>query len=206
MQAPIELYGTSTGNCVRAAIALEEAGIDYVVRHIDLRRGQHRESAYLALNPAGKVPTIVENVAGKPLFVLSQSNAIILFAAEKVPDRLVPASDVQERSLIYERFFYFVTDVIARSHAGFFLQAKGAEVPASMLEEDARATLSAAERFVSHAPYMAGDKFSIADISAFTIARAMKSHIPWDNLANLKSWYARTEERPAVQRGLEAFG
>jgi len=56
----IELYGAQTGNCLRAAIALEEAMVPYTVRHVDLRSGEHRRAAYLALNPAGQVPTMVD--------------------------------------------------------------------------------------------------------------------------------------------------
>lgn len=205
MQTGIELYGAVTGNCLRAAIALEETEIDYVVRQVDLRRGQHRDPAYLMLNPAGKVPTMVERLPDKPPFVLSQSNAIILFAAERAPPRLVQADGAYERALIYERFFYFVTDVIARNHAAFFLQARDAGSAASMLDNEALDMLVKAERFVTHASYMAGENFSIADISAFTIARAMKDQIPWTLLPNLQRWYTAIDDRPAVKRGLRAF-
>lgn len=87
MKTTIELYGAPTGNCVRAAIALEVAGIKYAVRHVDLTRGGQRASGYLAINPAGKVPALVETTDNQR-FVLTQSNAIILYADGKAPGRL----------------------------------------------------------------------------------------------------------------------
>lgn len=56
---PIELYGANTGNCLRVSIALEEAGIPYVVKLMDLGHGDQRLPEHLARNPMGRVPTIV---------------------------------------------------------------------------------------------------------------------------------------------------
>ena len=56
----LELYGARTGNSLRAAIALEEAGLAYVQQFIDLRAGAHRQPDFLALNSAGQVPILVD--------------------------------------------------------------------------------------------------------------------------------------------------
>lgn len=205
MSAPVELYGTRTGNCLRAAIALEEAGIPYRVRHVDLKSEQQHDAGYLSLNPMGKVPTIVDHGAGEPPFVLAQSNAIILYAAEKAPGSLIPHAPATARALVYERFFLFVTDVIAPSHAAFFLQGQGAGHSAVLLNERALSSLSAAERYVAEAPFMAGDSFSIADIAAFTFSMSVKQWMFWKILPNLDRWYRTVEARPAVKRGLAAF-
>lgn len=90
MNAVIELYGAQTGNSLRAAIALEEAGVPYTARLLNLRALEHRDPAYLALNPAGKVPTLVDNTS-VPARIINQSNAIIQFADTSAPGRLAPA-------------------------------------------------------------------------------------------------------------------
>ena len=54
--APLELYGAQTGNCIRAAIALEEMGLSYAPKFVDLSSGPHQGTDRLALNPLGKVP------------------------------------------------------------------------------------------------------------------------------------------------------
>jgi glutathione S-transferase len=86
----------------------------------------------------------------------------------------------QERAIAYERFFFFVTDVIAPSHAAFFLRRQNAVEAPGLLDERMLAALSAAERYVTRSSFMAGDSFSLADIVAFTIASFVKERLPWD--------------------------
>jgi GST-like protein len=206
VQTPIELYGAQTGNCIRAAIALEEAMLPYTVRLVDLRSGEHRRDPFLSLNPAGKVPTIVDHAHGESPLVLSQSNAIILYAAERAPGRLLPEQGESGRALAFERFFYFVTDVIAPNHASFFLRAQGASDASVVLDRCVLESLRMGERYVSQSTFMAGNDFSIADIAAFTIAAFLKAQIDWDELPNLQRWFRDLEERPSIARGYQAFG
>src|SRR5215470_10249147 len=79
----IELHGAKTGNCLRVAIGLEVCATPYRVVKVDLAGGEQRSAAHLALNPAGKVPTLVERSSHAPTFVLSQSNAILLYLAKR---------------------------------------------------------------------------------------------------------------------------
>jgi GST-like protein len=204
MKTSLELYGAQTGNCIRAAIALEEAGLSYTRKLVDLSIGEHTGADHLALNPAGKVPVLVEKEEGREPFVLTQSNAIILYAAAKAPGRLLPQDD-RDRAVAYERFLFFVTDVIAVSHAGFSLRFLSAQEGRTILEERVLATLATAERYVAHDEFMAGKTFSAADIAGFTITQSVKSDLSWSNLPNLRRWFERIEGRPAVKRGLQVF-
>jgi GSH-dependent disulfide-bond oxidoreductase len=205
MEKSITLLGAPTGNCVRAAIALEEARIPYVVRHVDLKNGEHRAAEYLALNPAGRVPTLVEHREGEPPFVLSQSNAIMLYAARKAPGRLLPAAEGRARALTLERFFLFITDVIAPNHAAFYVRPRGEQRAADLLEERSVDVLKLAEKFVADTPFLAGENYSIADIAAFTITMSVRKQLAWSELPALARWYSIIEQRPAVTRGLKAF-
>ena len=103
MKTTLELYGAQTGNCIRAAIALEEAGLSYTPKLVDLSSGAQRGVDHLALNPAGKVPVLVEKEEDREPFILTQSNAIILYAAGKAAGRL-PEND-RDRAIVFERFF-----------------------------------------------------------------------------------------------------
>lgn len=204
MNTTLELYGAPTGNCIRAAIALEEAGLPYTRKLVDLSSGEHTGADHLARNPAGKVPVLVEKEEGREPFVLTQSNAIILYAAAKAPGRLLPESD-RERAVAYERFLFYVTDVIAVSHAGFSLRFLSAHEGRTTLEERVIATLATADRYVAHDEFMAGRTFSVADIAGYTITRSVKADLPWSTLPNLRRWFDQIEGRVAVQRGLKAF-
>ncbi|MCY1206561.1 Disulfide-bond oxidoreductase YfcG [compost metagenome] len=203
MQGSIELYGALTGNCIRAAIALDEAGIPYTVKRVNLAAGEQQSEQHRVLNAFGKVPVLVEYRNGGT-FVLTQSNAIMLFAAERSRNKLTPADPVA-RARVYERFFYFVTDVIAVSHGAFRLEQLGASAQASHINELAKASLIEAERFLESTAFMAGDMFSLADIAAFTIARAFSRNIQWADHPALMRWFQAVALRPGVAHGLKAF-
>jgi len=116
----IELFGDATGNSIRAAIALEESRVSYEPRKVALARGEHRAAEYLQLNPTGRVPTLVDSDGpGGERLVLTQSNAIMLYIAEKT-GTLLPSSAV-ERARALEWLFFFVTDVIAPNAQAFVL-------------------------------------------------------------------------------------
>lgn len=204
MNTTYELVGAPTGNCIRAAIALEEAGLPYTARFVDLAAREHMAPSHLALNPAGKVPVLVEREADLPPFILTQSNAIVFYAAEKSPGCLLPVN-ARARAVAYERFFFFLTEVIAPGHAAFSLKRAGVSDGQELLTESMLAALATAERYLDRHAYMAGDAFSIADIAAFTITSSVHAALPWPALPALHRWYELVEERPAVGRGLQAF-
>lgn len=206
MDPSLQLYGDQTGNCLRAAIALEEAGVPYEVIKVHLQLRQHKEPAFLALNSRGVVPVMTgRSASGSPL-VLTQSNAIMLYAAELTPGKLLPARGTAAHARALERFVYFITDVIAPSHAAFALKTViGSEDSVARLNAKSLEALAAAELFLVEAPYIAGPDFTLADISAFTIARASHDALDWTAVPNMHRWYQRIGERAAVQRGLHVF-
>jgi GST-like protein len=204
MTPQLELYGDRTGNCLRAAIALEEAELPYVARHVDLNARAHLGEAFLSLNPLGKVPVLVDRTGTAPL-VLTQSNAIMTYAAQLAPGKLTPVSDERAKARCDERFFYFVTDVISPSMDAFLLHAYGMGAAAAPLSQRAAAMMQAAETFLDDDRFMSGAQFGLADIAAYTIARALQNHIDWRAAPRLSIWMAQMAERPGIRRGLAAF-
>ncbi|HKX77680.1 MAG TPA: glutathione S-transferase family protein [Novosphingobium sp.] len=204
MTVNLELYGAPTGNCFRVAIALEESGLPFAVRRVDLRQGAHQDSGFLRLNPAGKVPVLVDRRDG-PDLVLSQSNAIMLHLAATASERLMPFEQADMLARFYERLFYFITDVIAPSHAAFLLRSTGDEGGARTLLRRSTVNLMAARRFLDGDGYMLGDRFSLVDIAAVTIATASRDDIDWSAVPRLREWFERVASRPAVIRGFQTF-
>lgn len=176
MNATYELYGAPTGNCLRAAIALEEAGLNYTPKLVDLASFAHHGAEHLSLNPLAKVPLLVETARDQTPFVLTQSNAIILYAAGKAEGRLLPEND-HHRAIVLERFFFFVTDVIAVNHAAFSLRASDAREAQKILMDRMLATLATAERYAGQDEFIAGAAFSAADIAAFTITKSVEADL-----------------------------
>jgi GST-like protein len=203
MTAQIELYGANTGNSLRAAIALSEVQIPYTVRKLDLSAAEHHDPTYLSLNPAGKVPTLVD-LSATPKVVINQSNAIIQYADAQVPNHLAPQQSGPDRYLVYDRYFYFVTDVIANSHAAFFLRRNGLHEAAVKMEERAIENMIRGESFLTNG-YMAGASFSMADIAAFTWAVSVQKQLPWGELPQMKRWYEMIASRPGIQKGMASF-
>lgn len=198
-----ELHGAKTGNCLRAAIALEEAGMNYQPVHVDLAHGEQRTDRHLALNLTGKVPVLVEYREGEPPFVLSQSMAIMLYAANQCPGVLMPI-DTRLTAVATERLFLVAVDLIAPNHAAFFLRKLSERQAATKLDQETSSRLDWLERILEQHAYLAGSSFSLADISAYTFV----AHLRSDALANrpkLAAWYARIGARDGVRRGHYAF-
>jgi len=76
----IKLYGFPQTRSVRAAWALEEAGADYEYELVNLRAGEHKQATFLAINPFGKIPSLVDEG-----LVVTESAAICTYIAEKFP-------------------------------------------------------------------------------------------------------------------------
>jgi GST-like protein len=202
----LELHGAKTGNCLRAAIGLSEAGLPYKTRHVDLARGEQRDQFHIALNPAGRVPVLVARGSlDVQAFVLTQSSAILFYADAEAPGRILPPHADHARIRALEAFFYFTSDVIALSGAAFSLRGPEFSGAATALTERYLAAIAASERFLIDNEFMGGASFSIADIAAFTIVSAVSRHLPWNQLPRLAAWHDRIGHRPAVQTGMTAF-
>jgi GSH-dependent disulfide-bond oxidoreductase len=202
----LELHGAKTGNCLRAAIALSEAGLPYKIRHVDLGRGKQRDEAHLALHPAGKVPVLVARGSSNvPTFVLTQSSAILFYADAEAPGRILPLHADRARIRALEAFFYFTSDVIALNGAAFSLRGAEFSGAAATLTERYLGAIVASERFLIDTEFMGAASFSIADIAAFTIISAVRRDLPWNQLPRLATWHDRIRGRPAVQTGMRAF-
>lgn len=76
----LHLYAAATSNAQRAACMLEELGLPYTLHKVDLAKGAQKTPEFLAINPAGQVPALVDDAAG---VTLAQSIAILLYLAEK---------------------------------------------------------------------------------------------------------------------------
>ena len=205
----IELLGDATGNCIRVAIALEEAGLPYRLRKIDLSKGEQHRPEYLRLCPSGRVPTIIDDQGPRgERLVLTQSNAILVYLGGK-NGRLL-SKDEYLRTITLQWLFLFVTDVIAPSHQGFHLQrALGPALSADVTRELNRRSVSMythVDEELRRVPFIAGENLSIADIAGYTITAAIRDHLPWDSLTNVRRWFQNLAQRPGFQRGAEIFG
>jgi len=202
----IELFTVPTSNGQRASIMLEEVNLPYTVHRLSFQNGDHLKPDFLAVNPVGMAPAIVDHdgPGGKPISVF-ECAAIGLYLGEKT-GRLMP-KDLATRTEIYKWISVIVSN-LGPAFTGQFLMKFAAKdkVPASIeaFETRARRFLKVLDGRLAAAPYLAGRDYTVADVIAYPSATTSVARLPdaVDGLTHLQRWVAELGARPAVQKGM----
>lgn len=201
----IDLYSANTPNGLKVPIILEELGVDYRLIKVDLAAGEQTQPGFLALNPNGRIPVIVDHDGpeGEPLN-LAESGAILLYLAEKYAGLLPKEPRARQRAM--EFLFLQVASVGPMfGQAGWFLRSAPELMPVAIeryRKESLRLTAVLEARLQVH-EWLAGDSYSVADIMHFSWLRiADYAGVDLKQFPSVRSWIARISARPAVQRAL----
>ena len=202
----IDLYAATTSNSQRVAIMLEECGIAYLVHKVDLGAGEQRSDAFMAMNPAGAVPVIVDRSAPGAPVTLAQSGAILLYLAMKT-GRFFPR-DPSLRAVAFQWFMFAATDF---SMMSTMIYLAGATLPDASpanvryFEERLARYLGVADRRLGSSRYLA-DELSIADFALYPVVRVRYALVERaGNLPNLVRWSEDLAGRSGVARGMAAI-
>jgi GST-like protein len=202
----ITLYTWGTPNGRKISIALEELGLPYEVRTIDITHGQQFTPEFLALNPNHKIPVLVDSDGpdGAPI-TLSESGAILLYLAEKT-GRLLPAAARARYAALQWLMFQMggIGPMLGQAH--HFLRFAPDVIPYAVERygKEAARLYGVLETRLSECDWLAGDEYSIADIATFPwIARHDWQGIDLARYPAVKRWYDAIADRPAVRRGME---
>jgi GST-like protein len=195
----IEVHVFATPNSVKVLIALEELGLPYDLRAVNVRKGDQKDAAFIALNPNGKVPVMVDNG-----FVLMESAAILVHLAEKI-GQLLP-NDSLGRAQVFEQLFFHASALSpAFGNAGFFKRSSPEPQPIAeaRFTSEAERVLGLLEAKLAGQTFVASDAFTIADIAHFGwLWRRQFPGLTLEGRPNLSRWYDAVAERPAVQRAI----
>ena len=198
----IDLYTAATPNGHKVSIALEELGLPYTLKVLDLGAGEQRSPAYLAINPNGRIPAIVDHGAGG--FAVFESGACLVYLAEKT-GRLMPA-DVQGRSRVMQWLMFQMGGIgPMMGQANVFFRYFPEKIPAAIdrYQGECKRLFRVLDGHLAAHEYLAGD-YSIADIANWAWVRTHRwSGVEIDDLPHLKRWRDAIRARPAVQRGIE---
>jgi GST-like protein len=198
----IELYTSATPNGWKPTIALEELGLGYEVRPIDLTAGEQRQDAFLRLNPNGRIPVIVDN-DGPTRRVIFESGAILMYLAEKA-GKLMP-TDIDGRYEVIQWLMFQIGGIgPMQGQATAFERYIAEDVPLARAryKNETRRLYEVLNQRLNGRDFLCGE-YSIADIANFCWVKAHRwARIPVDGLDNLLTWIERINARPAVQRGL----
>jgi GSH-dependent disulfide-bond oxidoreductase len=198
----LKFYFNGSPNPNKVALFLEEAELPYEPIAVDARRGQQFDPAYLAINPNGKVPTIVDN--GITVF---DSNAILLYLAEKT-GKFLPANTPAVRAEMLSWLMFVATGVGPFSgqavHFKHFAPEKVPYAEKRYLYE-VRRHYGIVDARLSRQRYMVGDSYSIVDMDLWGWARMIpfiQGEGAWDNFPNLKRLVDEISAHPAAARAV----
>lgn len=197
----IDLYTAATPNGHKVSIALEELALPYTVHPIALGKQQQREPWFLAMNPNGRIPVIVDR--SNDDFTVFESGAILIYLAEQT-GKLMPA-DVKGRSRVIQWLMFQMAGIgPMMGQANVFFRYFPEKLPPAIdrYQNESRRLFGVLDGQLANHEYLAGD-YSIADIASFAWVRTYQwSGVSVDGLPHLQRWLALIAARPAVQAGL----
>lgn len=187
----------------KVRLILKEKNLDFDLK---IERSWERRPEFLALNPAGEVPVLIEADGA----VLSDAGAITEYLEEVYPDRpligLDPLQRAETRRLISwfdVKFNAEVTQNLVEEKMTKRLLGQGQPNSATIRAGSAnlRHHLDYIGWLVERRNYLAGDHFSLADIAAAAHISAVDylGDVPWDSFESAKEWYARVKSRPSFR-------
>jgi GSH-dependent disulfide-bond oxidoreductase len=203
----IDLYAAATINGRRAALAAAECGLAYRLHRLDLAKGDQRQPDFLAINPNGTIPVLVDDDGpdGRPITIV-QSGAIVLYCAEK-SGQLIPR-DPRRRIEAFAWFMQAITDAGPASSILFQLSLapEPGAVNADFFTQRFLKACANVDRRLDGRDYLA-EEFSIADIALYPIIKARSGVIDRaTGLGHLKAWERRMAARQQIVMAIAANG
>jgi GST-like protein len=202
----ITLYTWFSPNGYKASILLEELGIPYRVRLVDLGAGQQRTPEFLAISPNNKIPAIVDHDADD--LSVFESGAILTYLAEKYR-QFLPTQGAGRYTTL-EWVNWHMGNLGPVSAFLFYFSRKWAgESPlgTQRLVDEAHRLFDVLDKRLANHAYLAGDEYSIADIANYpwtAFAERASTDLLGDLVSgrpSLNRWLRAIEQRPAVLRG-----
>ena len=209
----LQLYSLPTPNGVKVSIMLEEIGLPYEPHTINIGQNETWIPEYLALNPNGKIPAIIDpdGPGGRPL-ALFESGAILLYLAEKT-GKLLPTDPALRYETIQWVFFQMAAVGPMFGQLGYFHKFAGKDIedkrPLERYRAELQRLLGVLETRLTGRQWIMGDDYTIADISLLGWVRNLvgfygaREIVAFDSFKTVQAWLDRGLARPAVQRGLE---
>ena len=197
----IELFTAATPNGHKISIALEELALPYVLRVLDLGKQEQKQPEFLAINPNGRIPAIIDHDAD--VFAVFESGAILIYLAEKT-GRLMPG-DPQGRSRVLQWLMFQMGGIgpmMGQANVFFRYFPEKIQPVIDRYQGECARLFRVMDAHLRDHEYLAGD-YSIADIANWAWVRTHRwSGVPVDEFPHLQRWLVAIRARPAVQQGI----
>ena len=205
----MKLYGFPPTRSIRVLWMLRELGVDFEFVNVDLVAGAHRRPEFLALNPAGKVPVLVDGD-----FVLTESVAIVLYLAEKYADKGLLPTKLEARAQVNHWLLFTATELeqplwrIAR-HTALYPEEKRLPDEVPFARKDFLDMAAVMDEHMRGRQFLVGDSVTVADfVAAYTLDWANEVHL-LDASPRLRAYmdqmYARPKAPPRIAEALASI-
>ena len=202
----MKLYGFGPTRSLRALWGLKELGVEFEFIPVNLQAGEHRRPEFLALNPAGKLPVLVDGDR-----VIPESAAIVLYLAEKYPDKGLMPARLEQRAQVYRWVMFAMTELeqpLWRMAKHRFIYPEDKRLPQDidLAREDFTAMAAVLEKHMDGRRYIVGDHVTAADCVTVYLMDWANEHHLLDGFPNLTAYLQRMYQRStAPQRIAEAL-
>src|SRR5580700_11986297 len=192
----MKLYGFPPTRTIRVLRTLRELGVDFELVNVNMLAGENRRPEFLALNPAGKLPVLVDGD-----FVLTESVAIVLYLAEKYADKGLLPAGLEPRARVNHWLLFTATELeqplwrIAR-HTAIYPEDKRLPGEVALARQDFKDMAAVMEEHMRGRRFLVGDGVTVADfVAAYTLDWANEVHL-LDALPRLRGYMEEMYTRP----------
>ena len=202
---PIELHYWPTPNGFKVTILLEELGVPYEIKPVNIGRGEQFRPEFLAISPNNRMPAIVdpEGPGGEPISVF-ESGAILLYLGRKF-GRFYPVDDERRRVQVEEWLMWQMGGfgpMLGQNHHFRIYAPEKLPYAIRRYEDETHRLYGVLNRRLDGREYVAGD-YSIADIAIISWAKGHERQgIELAEFPNVRRWFEALMARPTVARGM----
>jgi glutathione S-transferase len=206
----MKFYEFAPTRSIRVRWTLQELGVPFEPICVNLAAGEHRKPEFLRINPAGKIPVLVDGE-----LVLTESVAIVLYLAQKYRDRGLLPEEPQQLAELHRWLLFTATELeqplwrIAR-HTRLYPAAERLPGDIALASQDFKAMAQVLEDYMQHRQFVVTDKVTVADfVLAYTLdwgnMNGLLEHCP-GLLAYMERMYARPHAPPRIIAALRSVG
>jgi glutathione S-transferase len=205
----IKLYEFGPTRAIRVRWTLQELGVDFEPIRVNLLAGEHRRPEFLKINPAGKLPVLVDGD-----LVLTESVAIVLYLAEKYPEKNLLPVGIEARAQVNRWLLFAATELeqplwrISR-HTALYPEEERLPKDVSLAGRDFKEMASVLEKHMQGRRFVAADSVTVADfVTAYTLDWSNEAKLLADFpelMSYMERMYARPHAPPRIAQAFAAI-
>jgi len=198
----IDLYTAATPNGWKVSVMLEEVGLPYEVKTLNLSKLDQKQAWFVKINPNGRIPAIVDG--NEDDLAIFESGAILIYLAEKT-GMLLP-SDRKNRSQVMQWLMFQMGGIgpmMGQANVFYSYWNEKYQPAIDRYQNEVLRLFAVLEERLPQNEWLGGDDYSIADIANWCWVRTHRwTGVSVDELNHVQRWMAAIEARPAAQRGV----